>query len=58
MNKLKLIIPALCDLINSTLVFTSLNFLPSSVYQIMRGGVILSTAICTKYFLGINLKKR
>ena len=58
MNKFLLIIPALCDFVNSSLVFTSLNFLSSSVYQIMRGGVILSTAICTRFFLGISLKSR
>lgn len=58
MNRFLLLIPALCDLINSTFVFIGLNFLSSSVYQIMRGGVILSTALCTRFFLKEPLKKR
>jgi drug/metabolite transporter (DMT)-like permease len=58
MNRLLLLIPAGCDLINSTLVFTGLNFLSSSVYQIMRGGIILSTAICTRLLLKEHLRPR
>ncbi|EAR87949.1 nucleotide-sugar transporter (macronuclear) [Tetrahymena thermophila SB210] len=42
-------IPAICDFISSTLNFTALNFIDSSVYQMLRGGTIIFTSIFSKW---------
>lgn len=46
-----LAIPALSDLITSTLQYVALNFIPGSVYQMMRGGAIVSTFLFSIVFL-------
>lgn len=51
MNKLLLAIPAVCDLITSTLQYVALNFIPGSVYQMLRGGTIVTTFIFSIVFL-------
>lgn len=51
MNILYLAIPASLDLISSTLQLTALNFIPGSVYQMMRGGTIITTFIFSICFL-------
>ena len=38
-----MIIPAIIDLLNSLLHYIALNFIAGSVYQIMRGGTVLTT---------------
>lgn len=47
------LIPGIMDLLASTLAYISLNLIAGSVWQISRGGVIITTAI----FSRICLKK-
>lgn len=56
-NKLLLAIPAISDLITSTLQYVALNFIPGSVYQMMRGGTIVTTFIMSILFLKTKVKK-
>jgi drug/metabolite transporter (DMT)-like permease len=51
MNKFWLAIPALCDFITSTMQYIALNFISGSVYQMMRGGTIITTFIFSIIFL-------
>ena len=51
MNKFLLAIPAFCDFVTSTLQYIALNFIPGSVYQMMRGGTIVTTFIFSIVFL-------
>lgn len=48
------LIPSMCDLIVSTLQFFSLLFVDSSIFQMMRGGSIIFTAIFSKWFFSKN----
>lgn len=57
MNKLWLAIPALCDFITSTLQYIALNFIPGSVYQMMRGGTIITTFLFSIFFLKTKVQK-
>ena len=57
MNKFLLAIPALCDFITSTLQYIALNFISGSVYQMMRGGTIVTTFIFSIFFLKIRIRK-
>lgn len=57
MNKFLLAIPALCDFITSTLQYIALNFIPGSVYQMMRGGTIVTTFIFSIVFLKSKVQK-
>ena len=51
MNKFLLIVPAIGDFFTSTLVYTSLNFIPGSVYQMLRSGSIATTFLFSIVFL-------
>ena len=51
MNKFLLAIPGLFDFITSSLHLVALNFVSGSVYQMMRGGTIITTLIFSKIFL-------
>lgn len=57
MNYLLLAIPAVCDLITSTLQYIALNFIPGSVYQMMRGGAIVTTFIFSICFLKVKIER-
>lgn len=57
MNKFLLAIPALCDFITSTLQYVALNFIPGSIYQMMRGGTIITTFIFSVFFLKTKVQK-
>lgn len=57
MNKFWLVVPALCDFITSTLQYIALNFISGSVYQMMRGGTIITTAIFARFFLKTAIQK-
>lgn len=52
-----LAIPALSDFITSTLQYVALNFISGSVYQMMRGGSIVTTFIFSIIFLKIKVMK-
>jgi len=58
MNKFLLAIPALMDVITSGLNMVALNFVSGSVYQMMKGGSIISTMIFSVIFLKVVVKKR
>jgi len=58
MNKLLLIVPALGDFFTSTLVYAALNFIPGSVYQMLRGGAIATTCLFSVVFLGSKLLRQ
>jgi len=45
------LIPTTCDFVASTLNFFGLSYLPPSVAQMLRGGVIVVTALASKFFL-------
>jgi len=51
-NPLWLAIPASCDVCGSTLMFVALTMCPSSVYQMMRGSIVVITALFSMCFLG------
>lgn len=50
-NVLWLAIPAINDLITSTLQYVALNFVSGSIYQMTRGGAIITTFIFSITFL-------
>jgi len=56
-NKLLLAIPASCDCIASTLLLISLNFIDSSVYQMMSGGTIVTTFLFSILVLRVKPKR-
>ena len=56
-NRWWLAIPALSDFITSTLQYVALNFISGSVYQMMRGGSIVTTFIFSIIFLKIKVMK-
>lgn len=56
-NKWLLLVPAASDLITSTLQYVALNFLPVSVYQMMRGGTIATTLIYSILMFNLRPKK-
>lgn len=48
-------IPGIMDLLSSGLAYISLNLIAGSVWQISRGGVIITTAIFSRIFLNKKL---
>lgn len=52
-----LIFPAIMDLFASLLSYIALNMVASSVWQISRGGVIITTAIFSFFFLKKKFEK-
>lgn len=56
-NKLIIIVPAICDLISSTLHFIALNYISASAYQMLTGGNIVATFILSILFLHQPLRK-
>ncbi|EAS07726.3 nucleotide-sugar transporter (macronuclear) [Tetrahymena thermophila SB210] len=51
MNYFWLLIPASADFLTSNLQYIALNYVAPSLYQMLRGGVILITALFTVVFL-------
>ena len=51
-NPLVLAIPATCDFCASTLMFIALTMVDASVYQMMRGIIVVITALLAWIFLG------
>ena len=41
----------MCDLFSSTCSYIALNSISPSIYQMLRGGAIITVAICGKLFL-------
>jgi len=58
MNKLWLAVPAISDLVTSTLQYVALNFVAGSVYQMLRGGAIVTTFILSIILLKIKVQRR
>lgn len=56
MNKFWLLVPAFCDFVGSTLQIISLNFVSGSVYQMARGGTIITTLIFSITFLKVAVR--
>lgn len=57
MNRLYLIVPAMCDLVTSTLHFIALNFVSTSAYQMVNGGNIVTCFLLAIFFLGQPILK-
>jgi drug/metabolite transporter (DMT)-like permease len=51
-NPLYLLIPASCDICGSTLMFVALTMCAASIYQMMRGIIVLITSLLSVWFLG------
>lgn len=51
-------IPAAGDFATSTLVYVALNFIPGSVYQMLRGGSIVTTFIFSITFLKMRILRQ
>lgn len=51
MNRLYLMIPAFCDLINMTLRLIALNYVSASAYQMLNGGNIITCFILSYLIL-------
>lgn len=56
-NKFLLAIPAISDLITSTLQYVALNFVAGSIYQMMRGGAIVTTFLFSMIFLKMKAQR-
>lgn len=52
-----MIIPTACDFITSTLSFFALEFMPASLYSMIRGGGLVVTTIFSVIFLKRKLYK-
>lgn len=50
-------ISAVSDLLASSLQYMSLNFMPASIYQILKGGSIVTTFLFSKWLIGGKTKK-
>jgi drug/metabolite transporter (DMT)-like permease len=50
-NPLLLAIPATCDIVGSTLLNIALTMCAASVYQMMRGTIVIITALMALIFL-------
>ena len=50
-NPLLIAIPASCDFCGSSLMFVALTMVPASVYQMMRGIIVVITCIFSVIFL-------
>lgn len=50
-NPFWLAIPGSCDFFGSTIMFVSLLMVPASVYQMLRGAIVIITAILAVIFL-------
>ena len=56
-NMLLLLVPCLCDLLCTLLLLLAQLYITASLWQMMRGTVIIITAILKKVFLNHNLRK-
>lgn len=56
-KSLKLSIPAICDLTATTLLNIGLIYIPVSVYQMLRGAIVLSVALLSVIFLKKKITK-
>ena len=54
LNQLWFLLPTLCDLTATTLMNVGLMFVSASIYQMLRGSVVLFTGTFSTLFLGIN----
>jgi len=50
-----ILIPAMCDLVGSTLTFLALTMMAGSVYQMVRGAIVFITALFSILFLKSKL---
>ncbi|XP_050530943.1 solute carrier family 35 member F6-like [Daktulosphaira vitifoliae] len=57
-NPFILFFPAMCDMISTTVMYIGLNFTYASSFQMLRGGVIIFTALLSKVYLKRNLTIR
>ena len=57
LNRFLIALPAFADCITSTLHYTALNFIPGSVYQMMRGSTVITTMMFSILFLNKKLKR-
>ena len=46
-----IIFPSICNFMSSTLQYLALYYLNPSIFQMMRGGIVIVTAIFSKVFL-------
>jgi len=56
MNVMLFAIPAIGDVINSTLSYIALNFITGSVWQMFRGGSLIATFVLSICFLKMKIK--
>lgn len=57
MNRLNLMIPAFCDLINMTLRLIALNYVSASAYQMLNGGNIITCFILSYLILKTPIRR-
>lgn len=53
-----LLVPAIMDLLTSTMQFVALNFISTSAYQILKGGMIATTFFFTVTYLKKPIQRR
>lgn len=58
MNRLYLLIPTIFDLLTSTMQYIALNFISASVYQMIKGGTIITTFLFSITLLKNPLLRR
>jgi drug/metabolite transporter (DMT)-like permease len=57
MNIFHLFVPAFFDSISSILQYTSLNFISASIFQMLKGGTVVTTFIFSVIFLNLKVRK-
>ncbi|XP_018909013.1 solute carrier family 35 member F6 isoform X1 [Bemisia tabaci] len=57
-NPLIFIIPAVCDMVGTSLMYIGLNLTYASSYQMLRGAVIVFVALLSVAFLGREVSKK
>ena len=58
MNPLIIIVPEIVDIGNAFCYYIALNFVPASIYQMLRGGTVLTTYIFTVLILKKKPKRQ
>jgi drug/metabolite transporter (DMT)-like permease len=54
---LQVLVPASCDFLASAMAYIALNFIPGSVYQMLKGGGLITTAIFSYMLMKKKIKR-
>lgn len=57
LNIWQVLVPASCDFLASAMAYTAMNFIAGSVYQMLKGGGIITTAIFSYMLFKKRIKR-